>query len=359
MSSFWAMVIANCKMSVRNRQAIFWNLAFPAIFILIFGAVFGEGSENSFDIGVVGADGELGQQVVTALEASDGFDISTGTEADEMDALNTNERSVVLVIPESLEGGQTIGFYYNEQGGPTGSIARLATENALRSILDASILGGSENNQIEQHAVDTLNLTFMDFFVPGILAMSIMNSGVIGLSTAFTSFREKGILRRIKVTPFALWKFILARVVAQMLIILVDCVILVVVAKLVWGLTIRGNWLLSIGIVILGSLTFLAIGYAISSFARNTEAAASYANLITFPMLFLSGVFFAVDSLPGWLKPVLDVLPLKYLVHGLRQPMMYGHGIGSVWIDILVLGGIFVAAMAFAIRFFRWDATTR
>ena len=354
MSSFRAMVVANIKMTVRNKQAIFWNLAFPAIFILIFGAVFGSGNENAFDVGVAGADSTLGQQVVSALSESDGFKVHTGSQDHEMDALNNNDRSVVLVVPDSLDNGQKVDFYYTEEGGPAASIARLATENAL-----TQILGGAEAVPINQVAVNTLNLTFMDFFVPGILAMSIMNSGVIGLSTAFTTYREKGILRRIKVTPFALWKFILARIIAQMLVILADCAILVVVAKLVWGLTIRGNWLLSIGIAILGSLTFLAIGYAISSIARNTESAASYANLITFPMLFLSGVFFTVDSMPNWLQPILNVLPLKYLVDGLRQPMMYGHGVGAVWQDTLVLLGIFAVAMAFAIRFFKWDATPR
>jgi ABC-2 type transport system permease protein len=189
--------------------------------------------------------------------------------------------------------------------------------------------------------------------------MSIMNSGVIGLSTAFTSYREKGILRRIKVTPFALWKFILARIVAAMMVILATSAILIGIGMLVWGLTVRGNWLLVGAIIMIGSLAFLAIGYAISSFARNTETAASYANLITFPMLFLSGVFFPVGSMPDWLQPVMNVLPLKYLVDALRQPMMYGHGIEDVWIDLLVLLAVFAVAMAFAIRFFKWDSTAR
>jgi len=207
--------------------------------------------------------------------------------------------------------------------------------------------------------VSTLDLSFIDFFVPGILAMSIMNAGVIGLSTAFTSYREKGILRRIKVTPFALWKFILARIVAQMAVIMATSAILVGIGMLVWGLTVRGNILLIMGVIAIGSLAFLAIGYAISSVARNTETAASYANLVTFPMLFLSGVFFPVGSMPGWLQPVIDVLPLRYLVDALREPMMYGRGIGATWTDLLVLLGVFAVSLAFAIRFFKWDATTR
>jgi ABC-2 type transport system permease protein len=161
------------------------------------------------------------------------------------------------------------------------------------------------------------------------------------------------------VTPFALWKFILARILAQMTVILATSAILVGLATLVWDLTVRGNWLLIVGVIVIGSLAFLAIGYAISSVAQNTEAAASYANLITFPMLFLSGVFFPVGTMPDWLLPIMNLLPLKYLVDALREPMMYGRGLEAIWGDLLVLVGVFAVAMAFAIRFFKWDATSR
>jgi len=354
MQSFWAMVVANLKMTVRNRQAIFWNLAFPAIFILIFGAVFGNDNLSTFDVGVVGPESALRDQIVAGLEGSEAFEVHLGDEAGEMDELNNNDRDVVLVVPAEISTTNPIGYYYNQDGGPTGSVAQAAVISTLYQTL-----GDPDEIAIEGHAVSTLNLSFIDFFVPGILGMSIMNSGVIGLSTAFTSFREKGILRRIKVTPFALWKFILARVVAQMTVILATSAILVGLGMLVWDLTVRGNWLLITGVIVVGSLAFLAIGYAISSVARNTEAAASYANLITFPMLFLSGVFFPVGSMPDWLEPVMKVLPLKYLVDALREPMMYGNGISAIWVDLLVLAGVFAVAMAFAIRFFKWDATSR
>lgn len=354
MNSFLAMVTANLKMTVRNRQAIFWNLAFPAIFILIFGAIFGNDPLSTFDVGVVGADGESGQRIVAGLETVEAFTLHYGTEDAELTALDENDRQVVLVIPDTIGAESPIAFYYNEQGGPTGSIAQSTVQNALYQIL-----GDPSEIPIDPRPFSTQDITFIDFFVPGILAMSIMNAGIIGLSTAFTSFREKGILRRIKVTPFALWKFILARIISQICVIFTTSAILMLLAKVVWGLTVRGNWLVIILAILVGSLAFLAIGYAISSFARNTEAAASYANLITFPMLFLSGVFFPVGNMPNWLQPVIEVLPLKYLVNALRDPIMYGRGLGANWIDLVVLIGIFFVAMAFAVRFFRWDASTR
>src|SRR5699024_5015034 len=135
--------------------------------------------------------------------------------------------------------------------------------------------------------------------------------------------------------------------------------ILIGFGKLLWGLTIRGHPLLITGVIIVVAMSMLAIGYAIAAVSRNTEIAASYANLITFPMMFLSGVFFPVASMPIWLRPLINIMPLKYGVDALREPMLYGNGIESIWIDLLVLAGLFVVFMVFAVRYFKWDATAK
>ena len=92
MQSFIAMVVANLKMTIRNRQAIFWNLAFPAIFIVMFGVVFNSGGMDSFSVGIAGADSELRASVTQAMEASDAFDISEGTTEEEIAALEDEDR---------------------------------------------------------------------------------------------------------------------------------------------------------------------------------------------------------------------------------------------------------------------------
>ena len=353
MQSFWAMVLANLKMTVRNRQAIFWNLAFPAIFILMFGAVFSNDELSAFDVGIAGASSDLRAAVTRAMEGSDAFHVHQGTVEEELEALRNDDRSVVLVFPEH-GAGATIEMYTSSAGGPNAQIAT----GTIRSVV-MEVVGASTGITVEQKEISTLDASYIDWFVPGILAMSLMNSGVIGISTAFVSFREKGILRRIKVTPFALWKFILARIVAALVVALVVSAILVGIGWLVWGLTVRGDLLLILAALIIVALAFLAIGYAVAAIARNTETAASYANLITFPMLFLSGVFFPLGAMPDWLQPVISIMPLKYAVEALREPMLYGRGIGAIWQDLLILAAVFVVFLAFAIRFFRWDATAR
>jgi ABC-2 type transport system permease protein len=355
MRAFLAMVKANLKMVVRNRQALFWNLAFPALFIIIFGTVFDPDGDISITVGVAGETSDFQTATIDAMKSSDAFDVKTGTVENELKKLDDGDRSVVLVFgaPPAGSTDPAITLYYDNTSGPT---ADLAT-SSVRQVLFA-VAQGEDPVQITDQPVSSDDISYIDFLVPGIVGMALMNSGIIGLSTAFVTYRERGILRRIKVTPFPLTSFILARVVSQLVVAVAQAVILIGLAMLLFDLDLQGNPLLILLMVIAGALAFLSIGFAISGFARNTETAASYSNLITFPMLFLSGVFFSIDSAPGWLQGVTRILPLRYLVDGLRDPMTRGDGLGTIWLDFLVLLGTFAAAMIFAVRFFRWESRT-
>jgi ABC-2 type transport system permease protein len=352
MTPLLAMIRANVLMSLRNRAALFWNLAFPAIFIVIFGLVFGRGTNVQFDVGIVGPESAFREGVIAALSGNASFVVTVGEEAEELQALQDGNRGVVAVFaPSSGDELPAVTLYYNATEGQTAQVA----VGALRQTL-IDVAGGPPPLPIEERPVSAQDVSFMDVFAPGILAMSLMNSGVIGLATAFVTYRERGILRRIRVTPFPLASFILARIFSQLLIAGLQAVILIGMAWAFFGLHLRGNLLVVLLAIVAGALAFLAIGFAISGIAPNAETAASYANLITFPMLFLSGIFFSMDNAPAWLRPITNVLPLSYLVDALREPMTFGNGLSAIWGDLAVLLLTFVIAMAIAIRFFRWDS---
>jgi ABC-2 type transport system permease protein len=354
MTALLAMVKANVLMSLRNRAALFWNLAFPAIFIVIFGLVFGRGASVEFDVGVAGPESAFRDAVVAALQKNPVFTVSLGEEASELAALQDGHRGVVAVFGARPTGDGAefppVTLYYNETEGP---ISQVAVGAVRQTLLD--VAGGPPPLPLDVRPVTAQDVSFMDGFAPGILAMSLMNSGVIGLATAFATYRERGILRRIRVTPFPLPSFILARVLSQLIIAALQAVILIGMAWGLFGLHLRGNLLVVLLAVVAGALAFLAIGFAISGIAPNVETAASYANLITFPMLFLSGIFFSMENAPAWLRPITKVLPLAYLADALREPMTLGNGLGAIWLDLLALTITFVVAMAVAVRFFRWE----
>jgi ABC-2 type transport system permease protein len=232
-----------------------------------------------------------------------------------------------------------------------------------------SVVGGTSGSKISMGVVngeatpvalstqglEGKNINYVDFLVPGVLAMSIMNGGIVGLSAAFVVMRERGVLRRIKVTPFPLISFISARVATQLLIALCQAAILLGLAKLIFNLDIAGNLLEVAVFIFLGSLAFLSIGFFVAGVSRKQESATALAQLISFPMLFLSGVFFPLDRLPVWLQEVAKALPLTYLADGLRQVLVYGASLASLWGDLLALVLTIAVGFALAVRFFRWE----
>jgi ABC-2 type transport system permease protein len=350
--SLAAMTAANLKMSVRNRTALFWNLAFPALFIVIFGAVLSRGLQVEFHVGLVEPVGEYGERVAAIMAGNEAFTVTRGTEAGQLAALSDGDRDVVLVFPEASAGAvPAVTLYDTPSLSPTAAVA----VGAVREVLIAAS-GGELPVAIDERQGAADDITFMDAFLPGIIAMSLMNSGIIGLSTAFVNYRERGILRRIKVTPFPLTSFILARIFSQVIMAVMQSLVLLAIATIFFGFHWRGNPAQVLIAIVIGALAFLAIGFAISGISPNAETAASYANLLTFPMLFLSGIFFSLENAPAWLRPITRILPLPYLVDALRGLMTHGRGLGAVWPDLLVLLGVFVVAMVVAVRFFRWDA---
>lgn len=356
MHSFLEMTKANLKMTVRNRQALFWNLVFPALFIVLFGSILGgDGGGDSITVGVTGEASALQQSTIDFMrEVDDVFDVKTGgTTEEELAELEDGDRDVVLVFGPEPAGGAPpeVTLYYDESTGPTAQIQT----GAVRQLVMGLAMEESPVT-ITQEPISGGRISYIDFLVPGIVAMAIMNTGIIGLSTTFVSYRELGILRRIKVTPFPLSSFILSKIVAQLVIAVSQALILVGLAQLLFDLNLHGAPLLALAIILIGGLAFLAVGFAISAFAKNTETAASYANLITFPMLFLSGVFFDLDAAPDWMQPITAVLPLRYLVDALRAVMTRGSGLAAIWTDLLFLAITFLIAMLIAVRFFRWDA---
>jgi ABC-2 type transport system permease protein len=352
------MVVANLKMTVRNRVALFWNLAFPLIFILLFGFLF-SGDDVTIDVGIVNADASaVSQQVSQQMQKTDGFKVTTGSQDEELSKLKDGDRTVVLVFAPGEQGAQANATLYWDGSNPQmGQVAVSAVQSFI-SQANAQIAGGTPAVSVDVQSVATSNLDYMDFLVPGILAMTIMNSGMIGLSSAFVSYREKGILRRIKATPFPLSSFILARIVSQLIISVLQAIILIGVGILFVGLNLNGNLLYVFIMVTVGSLAFLSLGFVIASFARNQEAADSLSNAFSFPMLFLGGVFFPVDSAPKFLQPIMRLIPLRYLADGLRDLMVRNSTLPSEWLNILIMVATAVIGFALAIRLFRWESST-
>jgi ABC-2 type transport system permease protein len=218
-----------------------------------------------------------------------------------------------------------------------------------------NVLGPNDIIKVTEESVTSSDLKYVDFIVPGILAMTLMTSGMLGLSMAFVQYREKGILRRVKVSPLPLSRFLGSEIVAALIMSLIQAAILLLVGWAVFRVHIHGNWLYIVFFIILGAASFLALGFLIASITKTLKTAEMASNAITFPMMFLSGVFFPLAILPGFLAVVAKCLPLYYLGDGLRKVMIQGKGLGDVWLDIVVVAGVGIVCFIAAIKLFRWE----
>jgi ABC-2 type transport system permease protein len=265
----------------------------------------------------------------------------------------------VVVFPQKANAGQPLRVNsYVDKSDPSTSQAVSAAINQIGQKLNEQAAGGQAQPQlvsVSTRGVQSGHLSYIDFLVPGILAMSIMQSSIGGIANSFVVLRERGVLRRIKVTPFPLTSFIAARIASQFVVALCQAAILLGLASLFFHVEVVGS-LLSVAVfVLLGCLAFLTIGFLVAGVSGKQESASALAQLISFPMLFFSGIFFPLDQAPTWLQELAKILPLTYLADGLRQIMVYGSSLMGLWVDVLALAVTVVIGFVLATRFFRWE----
>ncbi|NPV53971.1 MAG: ABC transporter permease [Firmicutes bacterium] len=364
MRTFWQLVMANAKDIVRDKMSLFWFLAFPVLFIFLFGMIFSGGGTPSYDVGIVSnSGGPLSQAITAGLKAVPAFKVHTGTEEDELGALKKGNRSVVIKIPDvpatALAGAATSGedvdilVYYDK----TQQLASHILLPVVRQVLDEierGITSAPRLFNVVTEPVQHARLKDIDYLLPGILAMAIMQLGLFG-SLRAVSLREQKILKSLGATPLPRGLLLAAEVLVRIIMALVQTCAIIVIGHFAFDVNIVGNWLAVFGIVLLGAVTFVSMGYMLVSFARTEESGQGIIQVVQFPMMFLSGIFFPIDIMPSFLKPVINAMPLTYLGDLLRQVMVGAPPAFSVSTDLLVLGSWAVATLILAVKFWRWE----
>lgn len=352
-----ALTIANIKSYLRDRAAVFWAFGFPLLFIVLFGGIF-QGSNFSIDLGLVDLDHSAASaQLTQAFSANPTVKLSTGDEPTLLATMRNGKVQGVLEIPTgygaSLAAQTPVSlslFTDAAQQQQSASVLQV-----VGNTLGFVNLGGKPPLvQVAPRPIQTANLNFISYFVPSMIGLSIMQVGLFA-AIPLVGDRQKLILKRLAATPLRRWQLIGSNILMRLLIALLQAAIMVGVGSALFGVRVTGNFVLIGAFVVLGSVAFLALGYVIASFAKTEDAANGMVSFIQFPMMFLSGTFFLIDQMPGFLQPVARVIPLTYLGDALRQVMVDGTALNPLWVCAAVLGGWLVVSFGIAARFFRWQ----
>jgi len=360
MKPFASLLVANLKEFLRDRPALFWMLAFPLIFILLFGFIFSEGEDIQFGVGLVVEDqSPIAQGFAEALKGIPVFETTEGEQDAELAALRDGDRRAVIVVGpgfgESIAAGGTgnVEVYYDLSQTTVVQVLlpilrKTATEFSYAVTQTQPVVTLSEES------IQARNLRYIDFFVPGILAMALMQLGIFS-AIPLVIQRQNRILKRLGATPLPRRTIVASSVVFRLILSVIQASVIILVGWAVFRVEVGGNWLFLAGMVLLGAATFVVIGYLVAAFARTEESAMPLLMVIQFPMMFLGGVFFPVEGMPDFLRPVVQAIPLTYLGDSLRQIMVGASAFHSHLVNVAVLGGWLVVCLVLSVRFFRWE----
>ena len=366
---YGALTVVSLKMYFRNKNARFFALFFPMVIMLIFGML-------NFDrftppeVGITdNASNTASRQLIDLLRGGDAevLSIEIGDRRDLEKEFRTGGIDALLLIPEGFgaeEQPSTIEATYDDrkpqERGVVATVLEQSLEELFVNIADVPPEYQLQTRfEVSQTNAEGQGEGFRGFLVPGIAAMSIMQTGVFGVVFSLVRFKVQGVLRRLKATPIGASHFLVGQIATRLIVTVLQTYVIVGVGMIVLGVTIGpGNpiaWLDLTLVSLIGGALFISIGLAISGWAKNEDTAAPVANIITLPMMFLSGVFFPPSILPDWLNGVAQVLPLTYLADGMRAITVDGAHVTDLGKEMLGLAAWSAVFFVIATRSFKWE----
>jgi ABC-2 type transport system permease protein len=356
-----ATTIAQLKMMFRRRITLFWSLVFPMILMTLLGLLFGRTIDAGSITVVDDAHTPASQAMVRALRDTKGVTVKLDQTdvAHARKKVQDGDRDALLVL-SAPRGGLTTPpvtvarlYYSNASATQSGILKGIVSGVASR--ISVATTGAAPAITYQPTSVDSAALDYIDFLLPGILALSIMISAVIGLSTVLVAWRKRGVLRRLKLTPMPLWEFLVSRIAASLALAVLQLGVLIVFGRVVFGIHISSTAWAAIPIALAGALCFLVMGFTVGSLVSEPETADAVTNVITNPMMFLSGTFFPVSAMPDFVRSIARVLPLYYMANGLRDTIVRNQGLMHVLPDLGVLLAVTGVLAVVSLRTFRWE----
>ncbi|OPY31861.1 MAG: ABC-2 family transporter protein [Methanomassiliicoccales archaeon PtaU1.Bin124] len=349
-------LMATAKMFVRNKGAMFWTLAFPIFLIVIFGAIFSSTGTGSYTLNVQNLDhGPLSQSFMDSLNQTGVVKIvMVDPSADPDTYIKDNSVTNFMIIPGNftqniaLNSTATIELRQDRTQSAANIMASVVGQVVNHYNLNLS--GGKEHIAIHSGSIVTNNLTFLDFFLPGVIGLTAMTNCVFYMQGVQSRYFATGIFRKLSTTPFTRFEWLISRALWQTVVVFMSVAAILIVGMLFFNVHITLTWM-SIVLIIVGGLMFTGLGMILSRFAKDEETANAAASAVTFPMMFLGGSFFDLSASPEWLQMVASIMPLTYMNNGLRDTMIYGNdaaalfnlGILAVVAVVFVVIGVYVS----------------
>ena len=349
------LIGAATKMILRDRQNLFWALAFPILILGVFRLFAGGELSRTELLLVVEQPSRTSSALSAALDEARFLDVSTLATFDEAEALRRLDDGDVDALLIVRGGGASASAeLVHSLGEPIGGLLTVSGVESIVNEVNLALVSSPRAIEFGTRNINDHEPSFFEFIAPGIIGMGLMTFSTIGLAGSLSRYREEGVLRRLRATPLAPWRFSASVLTAYMLVAFVQVLILLAIAELS-GASLIGGIVWFIPISLLGTWIFLNIAVTIAGMVQGRGAVESAANAITLPMMFLSGAFFPTEALPELVQRAVLVLPLTHMLRALRGVTLDSETIVEQGPELAVLLAWAVVTMFVARLAFRFE----
>lgn len=333
MKAFLALLRARNIEFIRDRAALGWSFLFPVLVIVGCAVAFSKPESTVFRVGLHGDPATLEQLSWLQPDFIDRIaipDLSRGQEQiqhQQLDLLLSSEDDRYWVNPES------------------------PTARALFALIEQPLTAGFSEQQLQGRAV-----RYVDWVMPGVLGMNMMFGALFGVGYVIVRYRHNGVLKRLQATPTTALQFISAQLGSRLGIVVAVNATIFIGCLFLLDLLVLGSYGTLLLIALTGALSMIALGLLVASRTANEELAGGLLNVATWPMLFLSNVWFSLDDAPQWLQRIADLLPLTHVVKAARAVMLENATLAGVAHHLLALLAMTTLFMLIAAGLFRWHS---
>lgn len=344
---------------VRSRIGLFFSLIFPVILIVLFGAIFSNSGTTTVPVYIQnndnGSSASLG--FIAALNSTNTMEITMAPPGVNFtEYLTSHSATDGIVIPSGFQTALATKTPVNVTvyGNPTASTSGIVAgvTNAVVNSYNLQAADATAIVNLSQQTVASKTFKYIDYLVPGLIGFSVLTSPMFALVNISSQYKRDKIFKQLSLTPLTKTEWLVSKIIWYVILTVVSFVLMTAAGTVLFGAHIT----YAAGIIpflFLGPFLFVSLGMLVGTVSKSVESAAVVGNLVTFPMMFLSGTFFPVSTMSPTLQVVAHALPLFYVIDGLNSVMLYGN-YTSAFTDIVVLVGISVVTFALAVRFFKW-----
>jgi len=361
-------VVATVKMRVltfyRSKEAVFFTFFFPIMLMVLFGYIFSGQGDTVYSVLVQDQDGsDLSHNLTKMLDDLKYIEVKKVPNGqDPGQYMKEHNENFLIVIPNGYgaavvarlagDPNSSVNLTMMYDPSQTSASTKLQMTQAILQEVNKGLAGAKDTIHTEAKSITTRSYKFIEFFIPGVIGMTVMTSAVFGTIYDNNEFKQKGIARKLYTTPITRGEWVLSNMLYQLLLAVIYTILIIIIGWAMFGAWLDLNIFLPL-VVVAEAFAFSGLGMLVGRAVKDSQSASALGNIITFPMMFLAGTFFPLEMMPGFLRTLAHVFPLYYVNESLREAMIF-QNFGQASIYFMVIMAFAAVVFALGVLVTKW-----